>query len=492
MICYSGSNDLPAARVTRTRKDKLLKATAEAVDLSASAPPALCPQTSVKRDQRLDTTVTTLAEENSSLKGENSRLKAEVARLRAESTSALQSPVSARDSRLKRDHDEISSSSSRSPTPDTGLHSHKRRKSIAHTTGTLETAIASPFTLVPESHVTPPTMPEPALPDYMSIPRYAFHTPLCSRVEPVCHNNHRADPCASVSFYRDPDRNSMDKLLLPPMRMNCVICADEPLKCICGDATVIDTSRPPDSPIDHYSMDTRSSLDSFSDVLPPLSLLENLPPYQPPVPLRRRPAGTGRRVFTYTTPGQPAMCTGDPSSCPACANDPFGKAFCEALGGVPCGKSGCTKCPSKAPPPPPSPPITLPPILNRRCAHGFNCDCGSAGCALTALIPGHPPVDTPQASKTVPTNCAWSQLKSHPNVGFTDLRLLAEVVAGKPKVTGPRVLLSPPPHLPESRYGEGSGSDRADDDCARQSYREVQASNLRQALAILDQQGQDI
>lgn len=50
-----------------------------------------------------------------------------------------------------------------------------------------------------------------------------------------------------------------------------------------------------------------------------------------------------RRPKTRTTPSiwavapAPALpeCTGDPSNCPACADDPFGKAFCEELGTEP-------------------------------------------------------------------------------------------------------------------------------------------------------------
>jgi AP-1-like transcription factor len=41
------------------------------------------------------------------------------------------------------------------------------------------------------------------------------------------------------------------------------------------------------------------------------------------------------------------------------------------------------------------------------------------------------------------TNNAWRQLKSHPNVAFADLSLLAEVVARRSKCTGPEVVISP-------------------------------------------------
>jgi AP-1-like factor len=52
--------------------------------------------------------------------------------------------------------------------------------------------------------------------------------------------------------------------------------------------------------------------------------------------LRRRPKKTGSQSIWAVVPA-PALpeCTGDPSNCPACADDPFGKAFCEELGTEP-------------------------------------------------------------------------------------------------------------------------------------------------------------
>ncbi|KAH7107083.1 hypothetical protein BKA62DRAFT_227709 [Auriculariales sp. MPI-PUGE-AT-0066] len=446
----STTSALATQRVTRKVKD-------------SSATPvqpvsmAVCPQTGAKRDESNTKEVSrTLVKENTTLKDENTRLKAELARLMAESQ------VGTRDVMLKRSHDAIASVSNDRP-------AHKRRRSDLPPaiTKARETVCPSAMLMLDERTAGSSRSQMDLPPEYV----------LTSAPEDDSIN----------SYYRGSDRHSLDKLLLPPMRMNCVICADEPLKCICGDMSA-EPPPAPDTEMDSGdSLDTKlSGVDSFGESLPPFSVLENLPPYQPPVPLRRRTTSSrGTRVFAYTTPDEPPMCTGDPSSCPACADDPFGKAFCEALGGMPCDKPGC-KCASSAHPAArsSSPPIVLPPL---RCPHGANCNCGTMSATIAALSGGHPPIQQPQPSKTIPTNCAWSQLKSHPNVAFTDLRLLAEVVAGKDKCTGPRVLLSPRPEIQDTRGGAVSNNDEAS--CSKQPYLEVKSSNLLQALELLDRQG---
>lgn len=52
--------------------------------------------------------------------------------------------------------------------------------------------------------------------------------------------------------------------------------------------------------------------------------------------LRRRPRKTASQsLWAVVAPPALPECTGDPSNCPACADDPFGKAFCEELGTEP-------------------------------------------------------------------------------------------------------------------------------------------------------------
>ncbi|KAG6842571.1 hypothetical protein C0991_000097 [Blastosporella zonata] len=126
--------------------------------------------------------------------------------------------------------------------------------------------------------------------------------------------------------------------------------------------------------------------------------------------------------------------------------------------------------------------------------------------------------------KTMPTNDAWRQLKSHPNVSFADLALLAEVVSRRSKCTGPRVVISPalgsitperttsPPvsnlpagqepilltdphaHYREKELVRSNGLPPSPRlvpqevliSCGRQRVREVQTDAVRAALRLLD------
>lgn len=81
---------------------------------------------------------------------------------------------------------------------------------------------------------------------------------------------------------------------------------------------------------------------------PQKSILDNLPPYQPAIPLRR---GSGRKssaksIFKVSPVAQGPSCSGDPSDCPACSDDTFGRAFCSAIGDSVATLSPCEDCPS--------------------------------------------------------------------------------------------------------------------------------------------------
>ncbi|KAI9445248.1 hypothetical protein H4582DRAFT_2108955 [Lactarius indigo] len=147
------------------------------------------------------------------------------------------------------------------------------------------------------------------------------------------------------------------------------------------------------------------------------SILDNLPPYQPPVPLRRRPAVRPLRSLfpvvplsanpsqvTATSAGS-AECSGDPSNCLACADDVFGQAFCAAVCESLAAGGPCAGCP-----------------------RGTKCTDNAHSNAAQ---------EDGDLAETIPTSDAWRQLKSHPN-------LLAEVVAQRSKCTGPTVVISPP------------------------------------------------
>ncbi|KAJ7225417.1 hypothetical protein GGX14DRAFT_349720 [Mycena pura] len=239
---------------------------------------------------------------------------------------------------------------------------------------------------------------------------------------------------------------------------------------------------------------------------PPLeepSILDNLPPYEPPVPLRLRPRGpTTNTIFQVSPTVQPTMppqptCSGDPSNCSACADDSFGKAFCEKLSTLPL----CEDCP---------------------CAPDGSADPSQKS---SSLQHPHPPLANPAPThpvsvssfvrpdvpaETIPTNDAWRRLKSHPNVGFADLNMLADVVARRSKCTGPRITASPPPLSEESvSVPAGTSSEQPvlltdphahfrekerartsatppQVQCGHQRVREVRADAVREALRLLD------
>jgi hypothetical protein len=200
-------------------------------------------------------------------------------------------------------------------------------------------------------------------------------------------------------------------------------------------------------------------------------------------------------------------CSGDPSNCMACANDTFGKEFCAAIGRSVAGMPSCANCP-------------------------YGEDCGANCAAMTvpseaiSQVPQPPPIPSTTSPsedcETIPTNTAWQQLKSHPNVEFSDLSLLADVVARRSKCMGPRVVISPAPGSitperpptpslsepepqpslqsilltdPHSHYHEkerrrSSPIQLVPQDvlvrCGRMNIRQVQAAGVRDALRLLD------
>ena len=281
-------------------------------------------------------------------------------------------------------------------------------------------------------------------------------------------------------------------------------CMDD-TSCVCREIAL----RPPEAP---FKTEATESPDSSVQVALPSapqidgpSILDNLPPYQPPIPLRRS-AGVRplRSLFpvvplsgnpSRATPTTRADCSGDPSNCLACADDVFGQAFCAAVGESLAAGGPCADCP------------------------------GGAQCADNAP-PNASQESGSRAAETIPTSDAWRQLKSHPNVSFADLTLLAEVVARRAKCTGPTVVISPPPgsftperpsspiaskeapavgvddntvllsdphahyHRKEEEHSVGSSTKLALEEnlrCSRpRSVREVHTAGVREALALLD------
>jgi AP-1-like factor len=243
------------------------------------------------------------------------------------------------------------------------------------------------------------------------------------------------------------------------------------------------------------------------------SILDKLPAYQAPVPLRRRTTASNfNSVFPVSPPmtqhaaASSATCSGDPANCMACAEDSFGQAFCAAMGESIATIPVCDGCP----------------------CHSDTPNGNADSCGDPVESPGHsaPSASSsvePPASGTIPTNDAWLQLKSHPNVAFADLSLLADVVARRSKCTGPQVIISPalgavtpervdsPPinhpladpdhhtvpltnlhaHYHENQLNGPSSRPRLVSqevliECGRQGVREVRTDAVREALRLLD------
>ena len=69
------------------------------------------------------------------------------------------------------------------------------------------------------------------------------------------------------------------------------------------------------------------------------------------LPLRSRTSSkrtTSGKVWQVSQPAlsAPPMCSGDPTNCPACKDDDFGRAFCVALGSASSAGAACSSCPN--------------------------------------------------------------------------------------------------------------------------------------------------
>ncbi|CDZ96351.1 Hap4 transcription factor, heteromerisation domain [Phaffia rhodozyma] len=215
-------------------------------------------------------------------------------------------------------------------------------------------------------------------------------------------------------------------------------------------------------------------------------------------------------------------CTGDPSNCAACADDPFGKAFCETLdedeeieeadradGAIQVKEEKKSE------------------MIEVSCC-GVPGACGShqGECGTSeksdkdVLMLGGPEIRVPhgpieQEKQGVPTADVWRQLKSHPNATFADLSLLAAVCSRRlqtftspspaPSTSSlpPLDSVSPNPHT-SSPYlngrstsltpSAGSTSNSISAAVAQaQAHKrrrlEIDAEGVKEALRILDARG---
>ncbi|KAF9478509.1 hypothetical protein BDN70DRAFT_879843 [Pholiota conissans] len=288
--------------------------------------------------------------------------------------------------------------------------------------------------------------------------------------------------------------------------LGCGFC-DDGVICLCHEISVhsvTDTSEPPEFGgnllLSKCTRDPASISASIATIeSAPPSILDNLPAYQPPVPLRQRSEGSGKaRNSIFPVMAVPdsrssdGNCSGDPSNCPACGDDAFGKAFCSAM--VNTASATCNDCPAQA--------HTLSNL--GCCRNGSNCrNCPSSlGCLSAGMAGSSQNFNIPP--EFISTNDAWKKLKAHPNVEFADLSLLAEVVASHSKCSGPHLMMDAPTPISQandlssqfvdSPFGQqkkGSPSLQLVPqevllECGRQRMRHVHADGVKEALRLLD------
>jgi hypothetical protein len=340
---------------------------------------------------------------------------------------------------------------------------------------------------------------------YLPSPSSLVSTPDSNKT-----NSHFSVPCDShidldsTLFSHQSDFKGPDANIHPLLPFSCGFC-DEGAVCVCRDivtSQVVDidgdittspevkldavTSSQIDLPVRH---DTRDANIKVS-VIPTngnLSILDNLPGYQPPVPLKRR---SGRTPVNSVFRIQPAptsqdsesgisgaTCSGDPSNCMICVDDSFGKAFCTAITTSSC--HAFDEFPGQ--------------FRENCCKNGSRCDAypSRSSFTLDAAVAS-------SSSEFIPTNDAWQKLKAHPKVDFADLSLLAEVVANRTKCAGPQLVISSTPST-QMRGERTSGADRHGGDspirlvdenilleCGRRRIRQVHMDGVQEALRMLD------
>jgi len=369
----------------------------------------------------------------------------------------------------------------------------------------------------PERSSSPPAKKSRFEPDdgfYSSVSYQASHLPSPSSMVSTPEASGGLDPQFSGLSYEpsgsldstlnhftaiSPERKLRNEPLPAFSSFGCGFCSSDAI-CVCGDMMVQQVVEPPHlaAPVSGNKSSTCSGSSVHIQGRMPGSILDNLPEYQPPVPLRRRTVTTQvNTIFPIKAPPKPPAevpnCSGDPSNCSACADDNFGKAFCSAMGTSTAACGSCNDCP-----------------------RNFGCDMGEKCCKMSkpeaCSSRGFQPIDIEDSASLMPTNEAWRKIKDHPNVEFSDLALLADVVASRTACSGPRFVFSSQPERlgngllePEVDIHVGGGKEetgsRAADEqrsslrlipeevlveCGRRNMRRVHTDGVREALRLLD------
>ncbi|KAG1867947.1 hypothetical protein DFJ58DRAFT_118347 [Suillus subalutaceus] len=458
-------------------------------------------QGEIERNVALQNVAKKMKDENDELRKENQMLKEKIARLEWDTDS--------NDGDRKRNRENIVVMSPSMSPQGSIRNSNKRAKMEAETMDS------------PQGHFTsysPPSTSVASSPDDGTTPSFSsagherrsglFPTPPPSLTHML--NYPPSEPVPALDA-----QDSVDSF-------QCVLCSPE-VPCVCREMDMEQAVA--DNNLSHISLKPEHDHSIMSPMDQPtqlaastssqINILENLPAYQAPVPIRRRMTGQSTNpVFSVTpisVPSSSAKCSGDPANCMACSDDAFGKAFCQAIGHSVNSTSPCIDCPVRA--------NQSDNIVVGGCC-GDITKCGS--CGIAPMISSTNP---PCSETSIPTDDAWRQLKSHPNVAFADLSLLAEVVARRSKCTGSRVVISPAPGsiTPErstlmaghSRQGGSTALDHHSMlltnphgryhqqqreqspppmlvpqevliECGRRRMREVNADGVREALRLLD------
>ncbi|KAG9125811.1 hypothetical protein FRC07_006106 [Ceratobasidium sp. 392] len=203
----------------------------------------------------------------------------------------------------------------------------------------------------------------------------------------VSENSSGAEPLSLVSSHTGTTTHGFGSDKLDPSGfdsntgsleiVDCGFCSKDPDECVCREISnslnqLIDStsSTAPSTTtlIGDLDITSTGTITHPASITTKPSILDNLPPVQPGVPLRlRRSKQSATRMDASPIESEPIhltpvpqlvqprpaielssrpVCSGDPSNCAACADDPFGRAFCIALasGGI-CRDANCACCP---------------------------------------------------------------------------------------------------------------------------------------------------
>ncbi|OJA10822.1 hypothetical protein AZE42_00277 [Rhizopogon vesiculosus] len=456
-------------------------------------------QGEIERNVALQNIAKKMKDENEELRKENQLLKEKIAHLEREAES--------NDGERKRNRDDnalVSPSMSERPM----RTSNKRAKMDSEVTDSPQGLHFTSFT---------PSLYTPSPSSLVSSPDECTSHSFPSSVHESQSGVFPTPPPSLTNMLNYPSSTEPGPILDaqdPSDSFPCVLCSPD-VPCVCREMAMQQAAIDTDlsrislkSEHDHPAL--ISPMAQPAQFSSQINILENLPAYQAPVPIRRRAPGQNANPIFPVTPisvlSSSAKCSGDPSNCMACSDDAFGKAFCQAIGHSVNSTSPCIDCPVRT--------NQSDKIVVGGCC-GDITKCGS--CGIAPIISS---TNLHRTETSIPTNDAWRQLKSHPNVAFADLSLLADVVARRSKCTGSRVVISPapgtvtpersPPMAGPSRHGDHQSVLLTDPheryhqqqrersspprlvpqevliECGRRRMREVNADGVREALRLLD------